>query len=53
MAAESGETEEADTQRCLDASDIQYIEKIMEANPKLRRLMPYIIQETMFNYEEF
>jgi hypothetical protein len=47
------ETEEADTQRCLDGADIKYIEKIMDANPKLRRLMPYIIQETMFNYEEF
>ena len=47
------QTEEADTQRCLDADDISYIEKIMDANPKLRRLMPYIIQETMLNYEEF
>ena len=47
------ETEEADTQRCLDTDDIRYITRIMDANPKLKRLMPYIIQETMLNYEEF
>ena len=47
------ETEEADTQRCLDTDDIRYITRIMDANPKLKRLMPYIIQETMANYTDF
>jgi len=32
------ETEEADTQRCLDTDDIRYITRIMDANPKLKRL---------------
>ena len=46
-------TEENDTKRCLDEADISYIESIMDDNPKLKRLMPYIIQEVLYNYEEF
>tara|TARA_R110002020_G_scaffold20549_1_gene70232 strand:+ start:931 stop:1143 length:213 start_codon:yes stop_codon:yes gene_type:complete len=41
------------TKRCLDDCDLAYIQEIMESNPKLKRLMPYIIQETIMNYEEF
>tara|TARA_B100001093_G_C26632744_1_gene929621 strand:+ start:188 stop:430 length:243 start_codon:yes stop_codon:yes gene_type:complete len=38
----------------LDESDINYIEILMEQNPKLRRLMPDIIYETMtFGDNEF
>ena len=44
---------ETDIKRVIDEHDVQYIRDVMSANPKLERLMPYIIQETLFNYEEF
>ena len=46
-------TEEENTKRVLDEHDIQYIKEVMNNNPELKRMMPYIIQETIFNYEEF
>jgi len=49
MLAES----ETDIKRVINEHDVEYIRKIMEANPKLESLMPYIIQETLLNYEEF
>jgi hypothetical protein len=49
MLAES----ETDIKRVINEHDVEYIRKIMEANPKLEALMPYIIQETLLNYEEF
>tara|TARA_R110002012_G_scaffold203980_1_gene373496 strand:- start:132 stop:347 length:216 start_codon:yes stop_codon:yes gene_type:complete len=44
---------ETDIKRVINEHDVKYIRDIMEANPKLEALMPYIIQETLLNYEEF
>ena len=37
----------------LDDCDLAYIKEIMEENPKLERLMPYIIKEVIIQFEEF
>jgi hypothetical protein len=46
-------SEEGNGTRVLDEGDMKYIEEVMNSNLKLKRLMPYIIQETLFHYEEF
>ena len=37
----------------LDDSDVSYIKKIMEENPKLERLMPHIIKEVICMYHSY